>query len=165
MKKVLVFTLALLMLFAATAQAGGLLPSSQSAFGTYMPSLTLALGRSAAQDEKTGEERQVTLRPFTDADYAAFGTYVNAWGCTAQEYTSTADSVTITLKKGDTKVYFTYDRALGTGTVTYPKGTRPEEEKSTKTGGKNAFPAIRNVFGQKMPSMNGVIGKKADRST
>ncbi|MBO2517082.1 MAG: hypothetical protein CW338_07425 [Clostridiales bacterium] len=166
MKRIIALLLSVILLLPlVSAQAGGLLPSSQEVFGTYMPSMTLALGKTAAKDEKAGDSRVITCIPFTDADYAAFGAYVDAWGCTAGNYESDGGSVTIPLKKGDAVITFTYDRANGSASVTYPKGTRPEEEKSSRSGGTSRFPAIRNVFGQQMPSMNGVIGKKADRSS
>lgn len=158
--------IALVLLFMAVIPAqAGILPGSQQAFGYYMPSIGLALNRQAVSDESAGESRVLTYSPFTDADYVSFGQYVKAWGCTAGEYQSNEASVTIPLTKGEASITFTYCRAEGTASLTYPKGTRPEEQKAAATSGQNAFPALRNVFGRQMPSLNAVVGKKADQSS
>lgn len=162
MKRIALLLLTAAMLLSlVSAQAEGLLPGSQEVFGAFMPDMSFSIGRNAVKDEQTEKGRVLVFSPFADADYAAFGDYVNGWGCTAGAYTSDEGSITIEIVKQEAKIIFTYDRANGSASVTYPAGTRPEKEKREISAGMSKFPSVRKVFGVRMPSLSEVTGTEA----
>lgn len=157
---------ALMLFFVAVLPAqASILPNSQELFGAYMPCLGVVIGKEAVRDEILGDCRVLTYSPFTDANYSSFGCYMNGWGFTVKNYEYKESTVTITLVRENVTILFSYDIDGKCASVTYPKGTRPEPEKSVKSDANSIFPALRDVYGRMMPSLSEVIGKKADKSS
>ena len=163
MKRVLV-SFVFITLFLSSIAYAGILPSSKTVYGEFMPSPEFALGRAPASDSTTDEVRMQVYRPFSDSDYVTLSKYLGAWGCKLGETSSDSTTVRAQVIYGKCSIDLVYDRSEQTMTVTYPSGTRPETAKGGSGTGKDILPSLRIAFSTQMPHPAAVFGRKANSS-
>ena len=142
----------------ASANAEGLFPSMDEMFGTAMPSVGLAIGRTADEQSDTDAGEQETYLNFGGEDYIAFGEYLAGIGASVKEYTSEDSTVSATISVRGAEMVFTYDWANRTAIAEYPSGTRAETEQEKVDKGDSILPPVGGV----MPSAEFAIGRKSD---
>ena len=144
----------LIMLIGA-ACAEGIFPSMNQMFGTAMPSIGVALGRTADETADTERGKEETYRGFTYDDYAAFGAYLAGTGAALTDTEATDSVLTATLSARGAAMQFIYDWRAQTATAVYPSGTRPEKEKEAVAAKASLLPPVGGV----MPSAQFAVGR------
>ncbi len=147
-----------LILLVSTAGAEGLFPSMNQLFGTAMPSVGVALERTADETADTGRGKEETYRGFTYDDYTAFGAYLAGAGAALKDTAVRENTITATLSVRGASMIFAYDWSNQTATVIYPSGTRPETEKEAVENKANILPPVGGI----MPSAQFAVGRKPD---
>lgn len=147
-----------LILLVSTASAEGLFPSMNQLFGTAMPSVGVALERTADETADTGRGKEETYRGFTYDDYTAFGAYLAGAGAALKDTAMTENTITATLSVRGASMIFAYDWSSQTATAIYPSGTRPETEKEAVETKANILPPVGGI----MPSPQFAVGRKPD---
>ena len=148
-----------LILLVSTASAEGLFPSMNQLFGTAMPSVGVALERTADETADTGRGKEETYRGFTYDDYTAFGAYLAGAGAALKDTAVTENTITATLSARGASMEFVYDWNSQTATVIYPSGTRPETEKEAVETKASILPPVGGI----MPSAQFAVDRKPDR--
>lgn len=151
----------ILALLGTGAGAEGLFPSMNQLFGTAMPSVGLALGRTADAAGEDGGERVERYDAFTLDDYAAFGAYLAGAGAVAEDAEVTDSAVTVTLTVRGASMRFVYDWDARTATAVYPAGTRPETEREAVEKRASILPPVGGV----MPSAQFAVNRAPDSET
>ena len=151
----------IMILAVATASASGLFPSMDEMLGTAMPSVGLAVGRTADEQAETDSGEQETYLDFSGEDYISFGQYLAACGATVKEYSSEDSTMTATISVRDAEMFFSYDWANRKATAVYPSGTRSETERETDDKGDSILPSVGGV----MPSPEFAVGRKPDEQS
>ena len=160
-KRLFAFLMVILMLMTSVADAGGLFPDMDEMFGTAMPSVGLAIGRRADEQNETDIGEKETYLNFSGEDYIAFGQYLAGIGASVKEYTSEDGTVTATISVRGAEMVFSYDLANRTATAEYPSGTRAETEPETAEKGDSILPPVGGV----MPSAEFAVGRKPDKQS
>ena len=127
-------------------------------FGTAMPSVGVALGRTADETADTERGKEVTYRGFTYDDYTAFGAYLAGTGAALKDTAVTENTITATLSARGASMQFVYDWSSQTATVVYPSDTRPETEKEVVEAKASILPPVGGI----MPSAQFAVGRKPD---
>lgn len=140
------------------ASASGLFPSMDEMLGTAMPSVGLAIGRTADEYAETDTGEQETYLNFSGEDYISFGQYLAAYGATVKEYSSEGSILTATVSFRRAEMIFSYDWVNRKAIAVYPSGTRAETERETDEKGDSILPPVGGV----MPSAEFAIGRKPD---
>ena len=147
-----------LILLVSTAGAEGLFPSMNQLFGTAMPSVGVALERTADETADTGRGKEETYRGFTYDDYTAFGAYLAGAGAALKDTAVRENTITATLSVRGASMIFAYDWSSQTATAIYPSDTRPETEKETVETKASILPPVGGI----MPSAQFAVGRKPD---
>ena len=158
--RILPLCLALLMLVSSAA-AEGVFPSINQLFGTAMPSVGAALGRSAGTAGENENGKYETYSDFSYDDYTAFGAYLAGASAVLENTDVTESAVTVTLSVRGASMQFIYDWNARTATAVYPSGTRPETEKETAEEKASILPEPDNI-GKPMPSLGEALGRYPD---
>ena len=140
------------------ASASGLFPSMDEMLGTAMPSVGLAIGRTADEYAETDSGEQETYLDFSEEDYISFGQYLAACGAKIKGNFFENSTVTATIFVRHAEMFFSYDWANRKATAVYPSGTRVETERETDDKGDSILPPVGGV----MPSAEFAIGRKPD---
>lgn len=143
----------------SVANAGGLLPSADELFGVSLPSVGLAVGREADEEEKTDAGSQETYCNFSASDYQAFGEYLAGANAKLLEYKFENGVMTATVSVKNKDFIFAYDSAQKSAVVIYPSGTRAETELEQVDPGISILPPVGGV----MPSAEFAIDRKPDK--
>ena len=141
--------------------ANGLFPSTDEMFGTAMPSVGLAIGRSADETTETDAGSQEIYLDFSGEEYIAFGQYLAGNGASIREYFSEGSTMTVLISVRDAEMTFSYDWSTKTATVIYPTDTRAETEPKTVSKADSILPPIGGV----MPSAEFAVSRKPDEQT
>ena len=155
--RILALCLALVMI-AGTAAAEGLFPSMNQMFGTAMPSVGVALGRTTSETGENENGKFETYSDFSYDDYIAFGAYLAGSGAALKDFEVSANAITATLSVRGATMQFTYDWKAKTATAVYPSGTRPETEKEVVEAKASILPPVGGI----MPSAQFAVGRKPD---
>ena len=159
-KRLLALCLAL-MLITGFAGAEGLFPSMNQLFGTAMPSISVALGRSPAETGEDGSGKYEVYANFNYDDYSAFGAYLAGVGAELKNAEMTDDTITVTLSVQDVSVQFVYNWTSRLAKVLYPSGTRPESEKQAVEKRASILPPVGGI----LPSAQFAVNRKPDSET
>ena len=157
----LLIVLVLAVFAVASAGAEGVLPSLNQLFGTAMPSVRAAIGRTASETADTEQGIQETYDGFTYAEYHAFGAYLAGAGARLEDSVTTDSAITVTLSVRGASMEFVYDWSRQTATVVYPSGTRPETEKENVEIKASMLPAVEGT-GRPMLSLGEALGRYPD---
>ena len=160
-KRLLSFGIVAVLLIISTASAGGLFPSMDEMLGTAMPSVGLAIGRTADELAETDAGEQEMYLNFSVEDYISFGQYLAGCGATVKEYSSESNTMTATISVRDSEMVFSYDWASRNAIAVYPSGTRAETELEVVDIGDNILPPVGGI----MPSAEFAIGRKPGRQS
>ena len=159
LSRYLLIVLMITALAVTSASAEGLFPSMNQMFGTAMPSVGVALGRTADETGENADGKFEVYNAFSYDDYAAFGAYLNGAGAVVESTERTDRAVKINLSARGASMEFTYDWSSQTATAVYPSGTRPETEKEAVEIKASILPPVGGV----MPSAQFAVGRKPDR--
>ncbi len=136
MKRMIACTLALCLLlgfapaeslFPDLEETGSLFPDLTEPQSVALPSLAAALGRGPDLTEDLGEGgiREV-YGGVTNADFNAFGVFLNECGCAMESYETVDRVFTAVVSKDGAAFTFRYDIDAQTAELVYPAGTRPD---------------------------------------
>ena len=152
------FLVACIMLFflVGSASAEGLFPSMNQMFGTAMPSIGVALSRSADETGENTEGKYEVYNAFSYDDYTAFGAYLAGVGAGLKSTDVTDSAITAELTVNGASMQFIYDWEAQTVTAVYPSGTRPETEKAPAETKTSILPPVGGI----MPSAQFAVGRK-----
>ena len=156
-KRILSLCFVMLML-TSTAEAEGLFPSMNQLFGTAMPSIGAALGRTADEKGENADGKYETYSAFKYDEYTAFGAYLAGVGAELENAEVTDRAITATITVRDASMQFVYDWNAQTATAVYPAGTRPETEKEAVKARVSILPPVGGI----MPSPQFAMNRKPD---
>ena len=123
-----------------------------------MPSVAYAIDRGPSTTTSNDEGLTESYELFTLNDYDLFGRYIANAGCRCDEYTIENGILTISIKKDDATITFTYDIKNQTAFIHYPKNTRPEKEKKQDASIEvSLLPDLGTLFGAELPSLDGIL--------
>ena len=170
----LLFTMAFLTIFIwGSALGEGLLPKANDIYGEYMPSIEYALGRKPDESYSDEESQVLSWTIVTDEDYYQVGKYFGSSGCTIGNESFSEGILSIPVKRGSSEILFSYNLVDHSFSLTYPKGTRPENNASNSTVVETSiFPSFDSFLVEDMvgglfvlPSAGNVIGRIPDQET
>ena len=147
-----------LIMLIGTAGAEGLFPSMNQLFGTAMPSVGVALGRTADETVDTERGKEETYRGFSYDDYTAFGAYLAGTSAKLDNTEVTGSAIIVALSARGASMQFIYDWSSRTATAVYPSGTRPETEKAAVVAKAGILPPVGGI----MPSAQFAVGRRPD---
>ena len=147
-----------LMMLTGTASAEGLFPSMNQLFGTAMPSIGAALGRTANETGENADGKYELYNAFSSDDYTTFGAYLAGAGAELESTEVTVSAITATINVRGASMHFIYDWNAQTGTAIYPAGTRPETEKENVKIRASMLPPMGGI----MPSAQFAVNRKPD---
>ena len=148
-KAALAMLIVFTVLTCACGIADGLFPSSGQLFGEVMPSVALAIGRTADADDATWSD-------FTEEEYRMLGQYLAGDGCSLADTTVEGTVVTFTVSKNDAKMTVIYEPGQQKLNVRYSDGCRIETDSATAAEA-SLLPEITTVFATEMPTMAGIV--------
>ena len=157
-RRCFLIALAITVLVVTTAGSEGIFPSMNQLFGTAMPSIGVALGRSADETADTARGKEETYHGFSYDDYTAFGAYLAGAGAALKETSVTDGAITASLSVRGATMEFSYDWNSQTASAVYPSGTRPETEKEEVETKASILPPVGGI----MPSAQFAIGRNPD---
>ena len=152
----LLIALAIAVLTVEFASAEGLFPSMNQMFGTAMPSIGVALSRSADETGESTDGKYEVYNAFSYDDYTAFGAYLAGVGAELKSTDVTDSAITADLTINGASMQFAYDWEAQTAKVIYPSGTRPETEKASVETKASILPPVGGI----MPSAQFAVGRK-----
>ncbi len=106
---------------------GSILPKIET-IGKDLPSMSQSLSRlpDVTETQADGSRKEI-YNGFDETDYAAFSQYLQAAGCTVDDYhVEDGNIIVINLSNFTGKFSFTYDSVRHIGIVAYPKSSRIE---------------------------------------
>ncbi len=157
-KAVAVCSAFLLIIFASAAGASGLFPSTNEMFGKAMPSVGMAIGRTADEISESEDALAETYLHFGAKEYMTFGRYLAGIGASVQQSEITDTEIRVTLSAREAEMSLTYNWKEQKGTAFYPAGTRPEREKAEEEGQDSLLPQVGGI----LPSATFAISREPD---
>ena len=158
MRKKIVSLILSVILLISYCNAESFFPTTDEMFGITMPSVAYAIDRGPSTTTSNDEGLTESYELFTLNDYDLFGRYIANAGCRCDEYTIENGILTISIKKDDATITFTYDIKNQTAFIHYPKNTRPEKEKKQDASIEvSLLPDLGTLFGAELPSFDGIL--------